>query len=502
MFRPTLHLFKSRHHHSFIITTTQLSSSSSIYLFSRLHYSSHSFNNKMSTDTSSNNHFNFLVLGGGSGGIATARRAAKYGVKVGLIEQTRMGGTCVNVGCVPKKVMWNTASIMEALHAAPFYGFEGADKVSHSWPVIKKARDAYILRLNGIYENMLKGSSVTSINGWGKFVGPKAIDVSGTTYTADHILIATGGRPTVPNVPGSELGITSDGFFELETLPKSVVVIGAGYIAVELAGILNALGSKTSLVIRHEHFLRTFDDMLAHRLQEQMVADGVTIVGNSTISSLKKTDAGIVVQTNSQELPPADVVIWAIGRDPIVKEIGLEAAGVALNNQGYIHVDEFQSTTTPGVYAVGDVIGKLQLTPVAIAAGRRLAERLFNGKDGLKFDYTNVPTVIFSHPPIGTVGLSEKEAIEKHGKDNVKVYNSSFTNMYWSVVDNYKPKTYMKLVTVGADEKVVGIHTLGAGSDEMVQGFAVAVKMGAKKEDLDNTCAIHPTASEELVLFM
>ncbi|EFA80802.1 glutathione reductase [Heterostelium album PN500] len=451
----------------------------------------------------SENHFDFLVLGGGSGGIATARRAAKYGVKVGLIEKTRMGGTCVNVGCVPKKVMWNAATIKEALHAAPFYGFEGADKVTYHWPTIKKNRDAYIARLNGIYNNMLAGSNVKSINGWGKFTGPRQLEVDGQVYTADNILIATGGYPQIPQVPGAELGITSDGFFDLAELPKSVAVIGAGYIAVELVGILNTLGSKSSLVIRHDHFLRTFDDIVAHKLQEQMVTDGINIVTNSTISALRKTENGqIVVVTNHTELPPVDTVIWAIGRDPSTKGIGLEAAGVSVNERGYIKVDEFQYTGAQGVFAVGDVTGNKELTPVAIAAGRRLAERLFNKQEGLKFDYENIPSVVFSHPPIGTVGLTEKEAIAKYGKENVKVYNSSFTNMYYAVVDDYKPKTFMKLIVTGKEEKVVGIHSIGIGSDEMIQGFAVAIKMGANKSDLDNTCAIHPTASEEMVLFM
>eukprot|EP01133_Synstelium_polycarpum_P016005 gene16005-19043_t len=434
-----------------------------------------------------------------TGGIASARRAAKYGVKTGLIEMTRMGGTCVNLGCVPKKVMWNAASIHDALKVAESYGFEGAKDVKHNWSIIKKSRDAYIARLNGIYNGMLKGSDITTINGYGRLTGNNSIEVNGTTYTADNILIATGGRPQVPDVPGAELGITSDGFFDLEHLPKSCTVIGAGYIAVELVGILNSLGSKSNIVIRHDHFLRTFDDSLSGALMNQMKMDGINILANSTIKSVRKTDEGIIVTTNHGDMAPVETLIWAIGRDPIVKDIGLEKAGIELNDHGYIKVDAFQNTSAKGVYAIGDVCGNLQLTPVAIQAGRRLSERLFNNQTNLKFDYDTVATVIFSHPPIGTVGLTETEAKQKYGAENIKVYNSSFTNMYYSVVDDYKPKTFMKLITQGPNEKVLGIHCIGAGSDEMIQGFAVAVKMGATKADLDNTCAIHPTASEELL---
>eukprot|EP01132_Coremiostelium_polycephalum_P007948 gene7948-9778_t len=454
----------------------------------------------MTTEVKPENHYQYLVLGGGSGGIASARRAAKYGAKTALIETTRMGGTCVNLGCVPKKVMWNTATIAETIHHADAYGFKGVSNVTHDWSVIKKSRDAYIKRLNGIYQNNLDSSQITTIHGYGKFVAPKVIQVDGVNYSGDHILIATGGRPQVPNVPGAELGISSDGFFDLEKLPKSCVVVGAGYIAVELVGILNALGSKSSLVIRHNDFLRNFDEVLYTNLKEQMKTDGINIVANSQIKSVRSTPEGIVVTTDSNvDLPPVESLIWAIGRDPNVDNIGLDKAGIQINKQGFIQVDDFQNTNVNGVYAVGDVIGKFLLTPVAIAAGRRLSERLFNGKLGLKFEYENIATVIFSHPPIGTVGITEKEAVEKYGKENVKCYNSKFTNMYYSVIDDYKPKTAMKLVTVGKEEKVVGIHIIGLSCDEIIQGFAVAVKMGCTKADLDNTCAIHPTSGEELV---
>ncbi|KAM9984862.1 hypothetical protein ACTFIY_009294 [Dictyostelium cf. discoideum] len=461
---------------------------------------------------SSTNHFTYLVLGAGSGGIASARRAAKHlnakgkGDRIGIVEVTRPGGTCVNVGCVPKKVMWNTSFIKEMINAAPSYGFDfGGQQVKFNWPTIKKARDEYIKRLNGIYDSNLAKDNIVRINGYGRFSGPKEIQVNGTNgekYTADHILIATGGRPTVPDVPGKELGITSDGFFELEDLPKSTLVVGAGYIAVELAGVLHSLGSETTMVIRNKQFLRTFDEMLHTTLLKQMTDDGVKFVTEASIKSLERDADGkrIIATTNAGvKLPPVECVIWAIGRVPNTDDLGIDKAGIELTEQsGFIKVDEFQNTNVPGVHAVGDICGNFLLTPVAIAAGRRLSERLFNGKSDLKFEYENVATVVFSHPPIGTVGLTEQEAITKYGTENIKCYNTSFINMFYSV-QVHKVRTSMKLVCLGKEEKVVGLHIIGDGCDEIIQGFAVAVKMGCTKWDLDNTCAIHPTSAEELV---
>ncbi|KAN0033252.1 hypothetical protein ACTA71_002676 [Dictyostelium dimigraforme] len=461
--------------------------------------------------SSTTNHFTYLVLGAGSGGIASARRAAKYlnpkgKGRIGIIEVTRSGGTCVNVGCVPKKVMWNTSFIKEMINAAPSYGFDfGGQPVKFNWPIVKKARDEYVKRLNGIYDNNLAKDDIVRISGYGRFIGPKEIQVNGENgekYTADHILIATGGRPTVPDVPGKELGITSDEFFELEDLPKSTLVVGAGYIAVELAGVLHSLGSEITMVIRTKNFLRTFDEMLHTTLLKQMTDDGVKFVTEACIKSLERTEDGkmIIATTNSGErLPPVESVIWAIGRVPNTNDLGIDKAGIELTQQGsFLKVDEFQNTNVPGVYAVGDICGNFLLTPVAIAAGRRLSERLFNGKSDLKFEYENVATVVFSHPPIGTVGLTEQEAITKHGAENIKCYNTSFINMFYSVLV-HKVRTSMKLVCLGKEEKVIGLHIIGDGCDEIIQGFAVAVKMGCTKWDLDNTCAIHPTTAEELV---
>lgn len=442
--------------------------------------------------------YDYLVIGGGSGGLASARRAAKHGAKVAIVEGAPLGGTCVNVGCVPKKVMWNTAHIAEMLHDAPDYGFS-LERGGFDWASVKKKRDAYVQRLNDIYARNLKLDEIQHVEGWARFVEPGVVDVGGRKLAGEHVLIATGGRPRIPSLPGAEHGITSDGFFELAEQPNRVSVVGAGYIAVELAGIFSALGSQVTLLLRNEVFLRSFDAMLREALMEEMQAAGVNIVTCVHADSLHRESDGSVC-FHSADGPvgePADQLIWAVGREPNTRDLGLEEAGVLLDDGANVIVDEFQNTNVRGHYAVGDVTGKYQLTPVAIAAGRRLADRVFGGESEARLEYENIPSVVFSHPPIGTVGLTEDEARETYG-DEVKVYSTRFGNMYHALTER-KSKTAMKLVCVGPREKVVGIHVIGMGADEMIQGFAVAVRMGATKADLDRTVAIHPTAAEELV---
>lgn len=442
--------------------------------------------------------FDFLVLGAGSGGIATARRAASYGVKTAVVESKRLGGTCVNVGCVPKKVMFNAATINEMFHDAKDYCYNISSLPTFDWQAFKQRRDAYVTRLNGIYKNNLENSGITIFNGTARFTAPNEVVLDdGTQITAEHILIATGGRPLIPTVPGAELGITSDGFFELEEQPKKVAVVGAGYIAVELAGILNALGSEVHLLIRHDEVLRTFDNMLRETLTKELVSAGIKLHTNIEVASLEKSEEAEKVNIvpkgdahDSEDLKGYNSVIWAIGRSPNVEDLNLDKAGVALEH-GFIKADEWQVTNQKNHYALGDVCGKWLLTPVAIAAGRRLADRLWGGKPDSKLDYNNIATVVFSHPPLGTVGLTEEEAEKKYGKENLKIYTARFTNMYHSVTQRKTP-TAMKLVTVLPEEKIVGLHSIGLGSDEMLQGFAVAVKMGATKKDFDDTVAIHP----------
>ena len=444
-------------------------------------------------------HFDYLVIGGGSGGIASARRAASHGASCAIIEGNRIGGTCVNVGCVPKKVMWNAASIAETLHFASDYGFDVTLK-KFSWEKIKQSRDAYIERLNGIYDKNLDASGVHRIDGWAKFLDANTVEVNGEQYTAEHILVATGGTPVVPDIPGAELGITSDGFFDLETLPDNVAVIGGGYIAVELAGVLHALGAKVTLLLRGETFLKSFDVSLRDTLMEVMQQQGINVLTCIHMDRLQQeADGSITLHSqDGNHVSGFDTVLWATGRQPLTDQLGLETAGIELDKRGNIKTDKFQNTNVANVYAVGDVTGRAALTPVAIAAGRRLADRLFNNQPQLRLEYDNIASVVFSHPPIGTVGMSEDEAREAYGEGQIKTYQSRFTNMFYAVSKTKIP-TLMKLVTVGDQERVVGCHVIGLQADEIIQGFAVAVKMGASKKDFDNTVAIHPTAGEELV---
>ncbi|WP_143870461.1 glutathione-disulfide reductase [Catenovulum sediminis] len=444
-------------------------------------------------------HFDFISIGGGSGGIASANRAAKLGKKAAVIEAKYVGGTCVNVGCVPKKAMWYAGQIADAMKYAADYGFDIEQK-GLNWEKLVSNRQAYIERIHASYNRGFANNGVTLINGFAKFKDAHTVEVNGTLYTADHIVIATGGRPSIPNISGAELGITSDGFFELYEQPKSVAVIGAGYIAVELAGVMHALGSETHLVVRKDKPLRDFDDLMSDTLVDVMKEEGPKLHTHSTPKAIEKCSSGeLIVQfENGQSLPPVECVIWAIGRAPAVDNINLEAAGVKLDEKGFIATDEYQNTNVQDIYAVGDNTGRIALTPVAVAAGRRLCERLFNGKSDLKLDYNNVATVVFSHPPIGTVGLTEIQAKEAFGEGAVKVYTSQFTALYQAMTQHRQP-TKMKLVCVGPEEKIVGIHSIGFGSDELLQGFAVALKMGATKADFDNTVAIHPTSAEEFV---
>lgn len=443
-------------------------------------------------------HYDLIAIGGGSGGLSAAERAAQYGAKCAVIEAAKMGGTCVNVGCVPKKVMWYGADIAQALHDARSYGFDVNVK-GFDWSKLVEARENYITGITDWYDNYLADSNIDSIEGHARFVDTKTIEVNGEQFSADHIVIAPGGVPMMPDTPGAELGITSDGFFALTEQPQRVAVVGAGYIAVELAGVLNALGSDVSLLLRREHFLSSFDSMLRDTLMEEMINDGVTIITGVSCTAVEKAGDGSLTLNfkNGQQLTEIDALIWAIGRKPNTEGLNLSAAGVKMDERGYIPADEYQNTNVKGIYAVGDVTGCVQLTPVAIAAARRLGDRLFNNQPDRKLDYKNIPTVMFSHPPIGTVGLTEEEARKQHG-DAVKVYQTRFTAMAHAFTE-HQPSTAMKLVTVGAQEKIVGVHVIGQGADEMLQGFAVAMKMGATKADFDNTVAIHPTSAEELV---
>ncbi len=441
--------------------------------------------------------FDMIVVGGGSGGLAAARRASEYGANCAVFESHKLGGTCVNVGCVPKKVMWTTSRIAEILHDAPDYGFSISNG-SFDWSKIKRSRDEYIARLNAIYQTNLENAKVTYINQQARFVSPDTIESGNKTYQAPHILIATGGQPIMPAIPGAEHAITSDGFFEMDALPKKVVITGAGYIATEFAGVLNGLGSEVIMVLRKDQLLRGFDSSLTAIVMAEMKKSGVKFVLNNSATQITKSGSKLRVQlNNAPAIEEIDEFIFAIGRKPNTDGVNISGAGLKTNSRGFIDTDKYQRTSTEGVYAVGDVSGRVALTPVAIAAGRKLADRLFGGQSDAHQDYENIPSVIFSHPPIGTVGLSEASAREKFG-DDIKIYTSEFKNMYYQLTRRNSP-TLMKLITQGADERVVGCHIIGDNADEIIQGFSVAVKMGASKRDFDNTVAIHPTVSEEFV---
>jgi glutathione reductase (NADPH) len=447
--------------------------------------------------TVSTEPFDLISVGGGSGGLACAQRAAEYGAKTAVIESHLLGGTCVNVGCVPKKVMWNAASIALALADAPDYGF-GSAAGGNDWGLLKQKRDAYIARLKAIYARNLAAKGVTHVHGAARFVDAHTVEVGGARLRAAHVVIATGGVPTVPQLPGAELGITSDGFFELEKRPQRVAVVGSGYVACELAGAFHELGSQVELFIRKDRLLTHFDAMLGKSLMREMLAEGMS-VHRHVIPAAVREASGLksLVAADGGEFSGFDCLLWAIGRSANVAALNLQAAGVVLDARGFIATDGFQNTHVAGVYAVGDVTGRAALTPVAIAAGRRLSDRLFGGDRERRLEYETIPTVVFTHPPIGTVGLSESEARLKYG-EAVKVYVADFTPMYYALTER-KTRTDMKLVCVGPEERIVGCHVIGAGADEMLQGFAVAVRMGATKRDFDDTVAIHPTSSEELV---
>ncbi|WP_455209503.1 glutathione-disulfide reductase [Kaarinaea lacus] len=447
-----------------------------------------------------NKHYDLIAIGGGSGGLSVAERAAEYGARCAVIERGLIGGTCVNVGCVPKKVMWYASDMAYTLKNAADYGFDLSMNGFH-WQKLIKGREGYIRGINNWYHDYLKENKIDEITGSASFIDANTLDVNGETYSASHIVIAPGSTPVIPDIPGGDIGMTSDGFFALHEQPRKVVIIGSGYIAVELAGVLNALGSEVTLLVRGHYVLSHFDIMLREILMKELLSCGINVITNTIVENITRTTATNDIHlscNNNQHYEGFDSLLWAIGRKPNLEGLNLDATGVQLTERGNIKVDDYQNTNVPGIYALGDVTGKVPLTPVAIAAGRRLADRLFNGQSERYLDYHNIPTVIFSHPPAGTIGLSEEEARKKYGDDAVKAYQTSFTPMAYAFTA-HQPKTAMKLVTVGAEEKVVGCHIIGTGADEMLQGFAVAVKMGATKADFDNTVAIHPTSAEELV---
>lgn len=463
-------------------------------------------------------HYDLIVLGGGSGGMGASRRAASYGKKVVVIEESGvLGGTCVNVGCVPKKIMWHAADLQEHLKEAHEYGFEDAGKSFSvpkvNWTTLAEKRDAYVRRLNGIYDRNLEKDHVDYVSGHGRLLGNGRVRVSPSPHgelkqevilSADHIVIATGGRPNVPSddqIPGASLGIDSDGFFALREQPKRVLLVGAGYIAVELAGMFNSLGTETHLAIRHDTVLRNFDPLIGETVTDVMQNMGIDVLKQTNVTKVEgEKGKPLTVHLDSGKTLEVDSLVWAIGRHANTYDLGLETLGVKTDAKGNIVVDKYQNTNVDKVYAVGDIGGKLELTPVAIAAGRRLSNRLFGPakfKDD-HLDYNNVASAVFSHPPAGSVGLSEPAARKQYEGEKITIYRTRFTPMYYGLLSHKMPAAY-KIVCVGEEQKVVGVHMVGMGSDEVIQAVAIAVKMGATKQDFDDTVAVHPTCAEELV---
>ncbi|KAG5300467.1 glutathione reductase [Histoplasma ohiense] len=464
--------------------------------------------------------YDYIVIGGGSGGSGAARRASGwYKAKTLIIENGRSGGCCVNVGCVPKKMTWNFSSIAETLRDGVHYGYDIPQNIPFDFSVFKRKRDAVIERLNGVYERNWNREGIDLVHGTARFLSKKEIEVElqdgngkKVRYTAPKILIATGGYPLIPDdTSGAHHGITSDGFFDIEVLPPKIAVVGAGYIAVELAGVMQSIGVETHMFIRGQTFLRKFDPMIQTTMTKRYEDMGVKIhKGFKKFEAVELLSAGkgaekrLKITNSDGKVFEFNELLWAIGRAPAIQDLTLENAGVQLTPTGHIAVDEFQNTSVDGIYALGDVTGQAELTPVAIAAGRQLGNRLFGPAElkSSRLSYDVIPTVVFSHPEVGTTGLTEPEAIEKYGKENIKVYHTKFSAMFYDVMpaeEKQKNPTEMKLVCAGPDEKIVGLHILGLGVGEMLQGFGVAVKMGATKKDFDSCVAIHPTSAEELV---
>ncbi len=439
--------------------------------------------------------FDLIVIGGGSGGLACAQRAAEHGARTALIESHRLGGTCVNVGCIPKKIMWNLATLAVGMHDAVDYGFD-IELKDHDWTALKRKRDEYLLMLNGIYERNLENRGVTLVRGRAHFASANEILVGDRVLRAARSVIATGGHPIVPQIPGAERGITSDGFFELDSRPSRVAVVGSGYVAAELSGIFRALGSEVCVLTRRDRLLRSFDPMLGDALMREMRDAGMELVTEVTPTALEGDGPFALRVNDGRRIGDFDCVLWAIGREANA-DLDLERCGIEVDADGFVPTDGFQDTRVPGIHAIGDVTGREALTPVAIAAGRRLSDRLFGGQANRHLDYNLIPTVIFSHPPIGTVGLTEAEARAAFGAE-VEVFTASFVPLYHALTTR-KPRVEMKLVTHGTEQRIVGCHVIGAGADEMLQGFAVAIRMGATKADFDDTVAIHPTSAEEFV---
>lgn len=437
-----------------------------------------------------------FVIGAGSGGVRAARFAAGFGAKVAVAESRYLGGTCVNVGCVPKKLLVYGAHFADDFEHAKGFGWT-LEKPKFDWPTLIANKNQEIQRLNGIYRNLLVNSGVQLLEGHARLVDAHTVEVDGQRFTAEHILIATGGWPQIPDVPGREHAITSNEAFFLEQLPKRVIVVGGGYIAVEFAGIFNGLGAHTTLVYRRELFLRGFDGAVRKHLSEELTKRGMDLQFNADIARIdKQPDGSLKATLKDGRVLEADCIFYATGRRPMLDNLGLENTGVELNKDGFIAVDDKFQTSEPSILALGDVIGRVQLTPVALAEGMAVARRLFKPEQYRPVDYQHIPTAVFSLPNIGTVGLTEEQAREQGHE--LKIFESRFRPMQLTLTEDHE-KTLMKLVVDASTDRVLGCHMVGPDAGEIIQGLAVALKAGATKQVFDETIGVHPTAAEEFV---
>ena len=440
--------------------------------------------------------FDLFVIGAGSGGVRAARFSAGFGAKVAVAESRYLGGTCVNVGCVPKKLLVYGAHFAEEFEQASGFGWTLGTS-SFDWSTLIANKDREINRLNGIYRNLLVNSGVTLLEGHARLTGPNEVEVNGQRHTAKHILIATGGWPQIPDIPGREHAISSNEAFFLKELPKRVLVVGGGYIAVEFAGIFQGLGAETSLLYRGEMFLRGFDGSVRKHLHEELLKRGMDVQFNADIARIdKQPDGSLSATLKDGRVLEADCVFYATGRRPMLDNLGLEATGVTLDKRGFVQVNDLYQTNEPSILAIGDVIGRVQLTPVALAEGMAVARRLFKPEQYRPVDYNMIPTAVFSLPNIGTVGLSEEQALEEG--HTVQVFESSFRPMTLTLTE-CQERTFMKLVVDAETDKVLGCHMVGPEAGEIVQGLAIAMKAGATKQHFDETIGVHPTAAEEFV---
>ena len=438
--------------------------------------------------------YDLFVIGAGSGGVRASRMAASFGARVAVAEDMFLGGTCVNVGCVPKKLFVYASHFAEEFHDAKGFGWSVGER-AHHWPTLIENKNAEISRLNGIYENLLKNAGVELIDGRATVVDAHTVAVGEQTFTAERILVAVGGWPIIPDIPGKEHAISSNEAFYLEKLPERVIVVGGGYIAVEFAGIFNGLGADVTQLYRGPLFLRGFDEDVRNHLAGEMRKKGIDLKFESNIASIEKTDGGLVATLEDGSVLETDLIMYATGRKPKTEGLGLAEAGVELARNGAIKVNEDFQTSLPSIYAIGDVIDRVALTPVALAEGMVFSHNIYNS-EARKMDYSDIPTAVFSQPNIGTCGLTEEEARGKYGE--IVLYKSEFRSMKHTLSGS-EERSFMKLIVDKASDRVVGCHMVGADAGEIMQGIGIAMKMGATKADFDATIGIHPTSAEEFV---